>query len=388
MIYIPDNVQNQIFLYCDATTLAQCYFVSKRCNSEAGKAVKYILKFITEKYYSRSVFENRYFIRPDNLTFLQKLTQTRIFVVRGIVTYFLNINDGQWKRCADTMRDRGYFAAVWFRGEIFAIGTYSIIAAGTVEKYNTLANCWIHGPSLPLKIRSACAAVLDDKLYVLGGHDAFSMVYHDTVFIYDDRRDFNFTPDGNKKCGINNDSSESWILSETRLLRPRSRHAAVGFEGRIWIAGGSFENQSIITRSVEIFDPKTALWITGPSLTTSRDFSNLLVVLGSLYAVGGDVDDEGNPATRTIEVYDKALNVWKHVTAFKDERMGFSTSSFESKIYIFGGSSDVSYELNTWDAFDVCNLQWDSDINLNYEKMPLIDCWGQAVTAPPVKMLW
>lgn len=388
MIYIPENLQNQIFLYCDAETLTQCYLVSKRCNSEAGRAVKYIVEYITGKYYSRRVFENRYFIRPDNLTFLQRLTQTRIFVVRGIVAYSLNIDDGQWKRCADTMRDRGYFAAVWFRGEIFAIGTYSIIAAGTVERYNTLANCWIHGPSLPLKIRSACAAVLDDKLYVLGGHDAFSMVFHDTIFIYDDHRDPHQSMKDQRKCGMKKDHGDSWILSETRLLRPRSRHAAVGFDGKIWIAGGSFEDHSMITKSVEIFDPITALWITGPSLTTRRDFSNLLVVLGSLYAVGGDVDDEGSPATRTIEVYDKVSNDWKHVTAFKDERRGFSTSAFESKIYIFGGSSDVSYELNTWDAYDVINLQWDSDINLNYEKMPLIDCWGQAVTAPAEKLRW
>lgn len=382
VVYIPENVLHQIFKYCDADTFLSCQLVSRKFKSESSVAIAAILKYVLTKYYSRGVFENRYFIRPNNQLFLKRITEKRIFVVRGIVTYVLDISKSSWTRCADTLRDRGYFAAVWFKGEIFAIGTYSIIAVGTVEKYNSLANCWIPGPSLPLKLRSACAAVLDDKLYVLGGHDAFTMRYSDAVFIYDDGNT------GKSPCEEYNDTpDEHWKLSSTRLLQPRSRHSAIGFEGKIWIAGGCFEENSVVTRSVEIFDPDTKKWVTGPCLKSRRDFANLQVVLGSLYAVGGDVDEEGVKATRTIEVFDKDTNSWNIVTAFKDERQGFSTSSLGSKIYIFGGSSDVDYEINTWDAYDVIKRQWDSDFS-KYQYMPVIDCWGQAVTPQPEDISW
>jgi Kelch motif len=385
MINLPDNVLCQIFYYCNAETMAKCYFVSRRFHFESKVAIAHINKYVMEKYYSKEIFRSPYFMRPNELLLFNNLTAKRVFVVRGFITYVLNMKNGVWKRCADTRRDRGYFAAIWFRGEIFAIGTYSVIAAGTVEKYNPFANCWSPGPSLPLKLRSACAAVLGDKLYVLGGHDAFSENYSDTVFIYDDGVQ---TPKSDAVYSCDGNTEGYWILSGTRLLRARSRHAAVGFEGRIWIAGGCFENNTVVTKSVEIFDPTIGKWMKGPSLTTRRDFSNLLVVLGRLYAVGGDVDDEGLQAIRTIEVFDKCMNSWRIITAFKDERRGFSTSSIGSKIYIFGGSSDEHYELNTWDAYDVTDGQWDSDLYNKYEKMPLIDCWGQAVTFPPEDLVW
>jgi hypothetical protein len=356
--------------------------VSKNFSLKSRAATKSIIKVVTEKYYSEFIFKCPYFMKMSDVMFLKELTTEKIVVIRGFITYILDLSNGQWKRSADTRRDRGYFSAIWYRGEIFAIGTFSLIAAGTTEKFNTFSNYWTPGPSLPLKLRSVSAAVFKDNLYVLGGDDTSADTYSDAVFVYD--------ADG---TSINKDSGEScdgkWILLNTRLLRPRSRHSAVNFEGKIWIAGGCFENNSIVTRSVEIFDPVNGESLEGPSLTTKRDFFNLLVVKGDLYAVGGDKDEEGNQATfRTIEMFDKTLDKWKIITAFKDERRGFSTSSVGSKIFVFGGSSDEFYELNTWDAYDVANFEWDSDLNDKYERMPVIDCWGQAVTSPQMKISW
>lgn len=378
---VPDTVLFQILYFCDAENLAHCYLVSKNFSLKSGAAAKAITKVVTENFYSKFIFKCPYFIKTSDLTFLKELTTKKIVVIRGFITYILDISNGQWKRSTDTRRDRGYFSAIWYRGEIFAIGTFSLIAAGTTEKFNTFSNYWTAGPSLPLLLRSVSAAVLNDKLYVLGGDDTSAEAYSDTVFVYD----------GGGTC-INKDSGDScygkWILLNKRLLRPRSRHSAVSFEGKIWIAGGCFENNSIVTRSVEIYDPVNGESLEGPPLTTKRDFFNMLVVRGNLYAVGGDKDEEGNQAIRTIEMFDKVSDNWKIITAFKDERRGFSTSSIGSKIYIFGGSSDEFYELNTWDAYDVNNFKWDSDLNDKYEKMPVIDCWGQAVTSPQVKITW
>jgi Kelch motif len=193
-----------------------------------------------------------------------------------------------------------------------------------------------------------------------------------------------------------------WKLSEPhRLRRPRSRHACIGHDGKLWIAGGCIDNNgssnnnnngnidTVFSNSVDFFDPLVGVWEDGPPMLAKRDFPNLLAVSNELYVVGGDVDDEGRPITRTIERLDKDSGKWVFVTAFKGDRRGFSTSVYGSKILIFGGatSGDEQYHLNTWDAFDTTTGMWDSDTG-GYSKMPRIDCWGQAVTVPPSDLTW
>jgi hypothetical protein len=113
-------------------------------------------------------------------------------------------------------------------------------------------------------------------------------------------------------------------------------------------------------------------------------------VNGSLYAVGGDVDDQDKEITRTIEKYDDADGCWKMVTTFKDSRRGFSCCVKGDRIYVFGGSYQGCSELynDTWDAFDTAYDQWVSDIRNKYDKMPMIEDWGEAVAFPASKVTW
>jgi N-acetylneuraminic acid mutarotase len=385
---LPEHVIRHILFYCTAQELASHSRVSKLFSVEATSAAKAISAYVLSKYFSKCIFESPFYKPPVDARKLLKLVTTQsVIITRGFLTYALNFSSGMWRRCADCRRDRGYFAAVWFKGEVYAIGTYSIIAAGTVEKFNPFTNVWSNVPNLPRKLRSAGAAVLDSKLYVIGGHDTFSETYSDCVFVFDDSGGFEECP-SSSTLSCSSSRRHHWEMIKTRMTKPRSRHAAAGFDGKIWIAGGCFEGFTV-TRSVECYDPVDNRWYEAPPLTTPRDFSNLLVVNGALYAVGGDVDDTGAQATRTIEMFNRVANEWEHVTAFKDERKGFSTSAIGSKIYIFGGSCDEEqYELNTWDAFDVSTGHWDSDLRGNYQKMPAIDSWGQAVTVPPERITW
>lgn len=127
-------------------------------------------------------------------------------------------------------------------------------------------------------------------------------------------------------------------------------------------------------------------------MIASRDYANLLVCNGSLFAVGGDVDIENKQAIRTIERLNKDQNEWELVTSFIDERRGFSTCAIENKIYIFGGCSaecgNDNYEQETWDCYDVLKGEWESQVMGHYRKMPIIDTWGQAVHIPTIDINW
>jgi len=114
----------------------------------------------------------------------------------------------------------------------------------------------------------------------------------------------------------------SWVeCTELTLLQPRCKHAAVAFNGKIWVAGGSLQGGIDFTASVQIYDPQRKLWENGPSMNAKRDYANLLVVNNALYVVGGDVGDDGEQKTRTIEVYNNDSGKWDVVTAFKVSTM-------------------------------------------------------------------
>lgn len=51
----------------------------------------------------------------------------RMIVMRGFVCYSYDMLQNVWTRLPDLLRDRGYFQAAVLDGEIYAIGTYSLI---------------------------------------------------------------------------------------------------------------------------------------------------------------------------------------------------------------------------------------------------------------------
>ena len=58
--------------------------------------------------------------------------------------------------------------------------------------------------------------------------------------------------------------------------------------------GGILEGQDFEgTSNVEIFDPVENIWMLGPPLNVNRFRLKLFVILGVLYAVGGDRDERG-----------------------------------------------------------------------------------------------
>lgn len=388
---IPEALLHRIMLYFTAKDFANILSVSTSLKSVADQEMDFIINKIWGNYYPTLSKEQFWYKSRPYSTILHELTRRTVIVVRGFITYQLDIATDQWKRCHDSRRDRGYFAMVYLRGEVYAIGTYSLVAAGTVEKYNPFTDHWDMVENLPERSKSVAAATHNDEIYVCGGIDSVDEQIYDTIYKMALRDPMQDLQDINgNKC------IECWNLCPFRLLRTRYRHAAVSYGGKMWIAGGCLADGSV-TNSVEIIDTNNTTVIEGPPMLVRRDFANLLVVNGTLYAVGGDVNYEGCSIVRTIEYLDKIDNIWKHSTVFKDERMGFSTCADGNKIYIFGGSrSSTLGGEDTWDAYNVVDDVWDSDIipcstDSNTEQrhtMPPIACWGQAVTFPEDKITW
>lgn len=405
-----DNLNNlhssllqRILFYCDENDIAKCAQVSQIFRVAALNVADYLITFLTNTYYPCLLkYDYWQSLHSSKFAALMELCKSRIIVVRGFVVYSLNANTWLWKRCSDCRRDRSHFSSISYKGEFYAIGTFSMVAAGTVEKYNPFINKWMNVASLPRKLRSVTSVVFGQYLFVIGGIGTLDEVVTDEILVFRDDGEENYKDivahgtqfllmappqkllggvdvkktlsevDLTKLSQVNdappplsNAREQRWEVISTKLLFPRYRHAATIYKGKVWIAGGCHDNH-LVTNSVEIFDPVAQTVEEGPPMLVRRDFAHLFVLFNVLYAVGGDVDQHGHNTTRTIEKYDEEKKEWVHVTVFKTDRIGFAPTMFGSMIYIFGGESQSHREgeSDSWDAFDVLTGQWVSDSGL------------------------
>lgn len=227
-----------IFSYCDPETLGRCSFSCSQFNQIVTDIADASLKVVQARYYSSTSK-----LRPivgSKLCQLNELFSPTIIIIRGFLTYQLSLSTLTMKRCGDTRRDRGSFCAVACNGEIYALGTSSMIAAGTVEKFNPFTNMWYAQPNLPRKLQYASAAVLDKRLYVVGGFDVETNMLSSMIYSCDPSLTTKLHPP-TEGC--------FWSPLAT-MVRPRAKHLGAAFEGEIWIAGGQLEDGSPTNRFV------------------------------------------------------------------------------------------------------------------------------------------
>jgi N-acetylneuraminic acid mutarotase len=110
-------------------------------------------------------------------------------------------NKGTWMTAAPTPTKRTEVVAAAVKGQIYVVGGFSEPSLGNllnfaisavVEVYDPTTDTWSTKASLPIGLHHAGAAVVDDKLYVIGGFTkAMLPVWHPlgTVYAYDPSKD-------------------------------------------------------------------------------------------------------------------------------------------------------------------------------------------------------
>jgi hypothetical protein len=143
----------------------------------------------------------------------------------------------------------------------------------SVARFHPATSEWEALPALPQPLSSHDVAVIDNKLYVVGGW---------------------------RLAGDEEDWSDSLLVLDLdrldagwqRLPQPFKRRAlmAAAHDGKLWVVGG-ITDAGQVTRTVSVFDPKTASWNEGPQLPEGRflGFSPAIAVhQGGLYAAVAD----------------------------------------------------------------------------------------------------
>ena len=276
-----------------------------------------------------------------------------------------------WERKADMPTARAGFGTTAVNGRIYAIGGFGPNRVGTltnfstVEAYDTMTDTWTRKADMPTARDLFSTIAAGGKIYVIGGVIEGTLEVLSTVEVYDP-------------------TTDSW---ETKADIPTRRFAlataVVG--GKIYVIGGvdipdgKAENDPLKDLStVEVYDPRTDTWERRTDMPTARGFlaNNAPVVSGKIHVIGGwqngvRLFEEFGIAT--VEVYDPATDTWGQRADMPTPRGAFGISKVDGKIYVIGGGSSRSSELQTVEMYDPTTDTWESKAD-----MPTLRNWLSA----------
>jgi N-acetylneuraminic acid mutarotase len=221
-----------------------------------------------------------------------------------------------WKALAPLPSKRGAGGAVAVNGKIYVIGGASILpgaadpairfdgqprdnVVGTNEEYDPATNTWKTRAPMPTARNHFLTAAVGGKIYTIGGRLGSTFI----------------TRSSNTEVTEEYDIAQD--LWRTRAQMPTARSGVAGgvYNGKIYVAGGEFQNDKIMAafRAFEAYDPSTNTWDGGlPRMRIPRHGFAGAVIGDRLHVVGGGIQTAGIPGaviyTDTHDVFDFTKN--------------------------------------------------------------------------------
>ncbi|XP_050406648.1 kelch-like protein 18 [Patella vulgata] len=217
-------------------------------------------------------------------------------------------------------------------GMIYAVGglTSSGESLSTVERYDPILDRWKIAEAMSTMRSRVGVAVLDGKLYAIGGNDGAERL--NTVEVFEPEK-------------------KQW-----RKVAPmnckRSAQGAAALNGQLYVCGG-YDGVSSL-KSVEIYDPKTDVWAMITQMQKLRSAAGLAVLHGEIYACGGH---DGLSIYDSVELYNTAKGTWQTVAPMQSKRCRLGVAALNGKLYAAGGY-DGSVFLRTVECYDPAENKW------------------------------
>lgn len=232
-----------------------------------------------------------------------------------------------------------------FNGEIDDIRFYnwalsqSNISALYGENPNQ--GTWVMKNSMPTPRSSSGSAVVNGKLYVIGG--------------------FLGTPNQDTQVVEEYDpSTDSWT-TKAPMPTARAGFGVAVINNKIYCVGGSQLNSNRLTTN-EMYDPVSNTWSTKAPMTTGRRDLRCETVNGKMYAMGGFLDWASN--TPIVEEYDPNSNSWTVKQSMLTANRSFASAVYNNQIHVFGGADQTSILFNLHQVYDPTANSWNSSTSM------------------------
>jgi len=211
-----------------------------------------------------------------------------------------------------------HLAVAVFRGELVVVGGFQ---AGGANLYSRPSDrvlalrggAWVDLPRLRQPRGAAGAAVVGDRLYVVGGRDSGLLVGPTEAF------------DG-----------VGW-QDRAAIPAPRDHLAAASDGAALYAAGGRFLDPDRTSDAFQRYDPVRDAWTELPVLPTARGGLGLAPAAeGRLVAAGGE---DASRVFPQVELYDAAAGRWTPVQPMATPRHGHALSAVGGAVYALVGGT-------------------------------------------------
>jgi N-acetylneuraminic acid mutarotase len=165
-------------------------------------------------------------------------------------------------------------------------------------------------------LNAPVAAVLHDRIYVIGGFRTTTNVPTSEVLVY-------------------NIVNHSWS-SAAPLAEPRGGDGAAVLDGRIHVVGGGNSQRTLANHSE--YDPATNKWTERAPLSRSKGSPAVVALDGKLYSIGGR---SGRADYGDVEIYDPAADKWDGGPPISP-RGTAGAALYCGTIFVFGGESQAT----------------------------------------------
>lgn len=247
----------------------------------------------------------------------------------------------RWTRLATLPQARHHIALVAEGGVIHAIGGFTggfprWQAQADVFVYDPATDRWRTGVALPAPRAEGVAAAVDGKLYVIGGRvRASAQASH-----FNDHEDTSLTEVFDTRTGrwsraapapTARNSAASAVID--------GKIYVVGGRRAIKQPDGSLRQVNVAT--LEVFDPATGQWTTRAPMPQAQGGLAAAAHAGRLMVFGGEQWVPEQKVFAESWVYDPATDRWSALPPLPTPRHGLGAATVGNSIHVFGGGLTV-----------------------------------------------
>jgi N-acetylneuraminic acid mutarotase len=255
------------------------------------------------------------------------VAEGRIYVIGGFTEGGANSTSVQafnpptnsWSQEADLPLPVDHTMAAGYRGRVYVAGGYGPGRARLTTLFAFTGDGWTRLAPMPAERAAGGAAIVNGKLYVVGGTTASTIggpsMLAKTMLVYDIARD-------------------RW--TSRRGPTPREHLGVTALGGKIYAVAGRTAGFDTNMRVMEAYNPRTGRWSKLPRVPGRRGGTGAAGTGRSIVSVGGEAT---SGTIRTVYRYDVKRRRWSRLPNLPTARHGLGVAAVGGKVYVLAGGT-------------------------------------------------